>query len=110
MNIPSVPPAPELIERDELVTSGETEYCIMARAPFTRSWRLAPVTVNSLLAGEADSSSPTASAAALAFRVHAPRAIEVDRFNRFMFSISPLRLSYLQIQSHFPSSSLRGDP
>src|SRR5512139_627328 len=85
MNNPFTSDSPELIERDEVVTSGETEYCIMARAPFTRFWRLVPITVNSwLLAGEAASSSTNASATARAVRVHSPRSIEADGNNCFV--------------------------
>jgi hypothetical protein len=86
--------SPELTERDELVTSGETEYCIMARAPFTRSWRLAPITVNSLLAVPDANSIPNASAAASAFRVHTLGLIETDRFNGVAFPFSLLGISY----------------
>src|SRR5512139_1958961 len=86
MNNPFTSDSPELIERDEVVTSGETEYCIMAKAPFTRFWRLVPITVKSwLLAGEAASSSPNASVAAMAFRVQIPGSIEAVGFNWVAF-------------------------
>jgi hypothetical protein len=67
------------------------EYCIMARAPFTRFWREVLITVKSwLVAGEAASSSPNASVAASAFRVHAPGTIEEDGFN---FLVPPTGVS-----------------
>jgi len=56
----------------------------MARAPFTRFCRSLPITVKSwLAAGEAASSSPNASVAASAFRVHCAGTIEIeaDGFN-----------------------------
>jgi hypothetical protein len=68
----------------------------MASAPFTRSWSLAPVTVNSLLAVPDANSIPSAMAAARAFRFHTPGSIEADRFNGFAFPFSPLRPCYSQ--------------
>jgi hypothetical protein len=82
-----------LIERDEVVTSGVRQYCIMARAPFTRVWRSVPPSVTSWLVDvEAASSSPNASVAASVFRVHTPGAIEADGLNGFACPFPFLRL------------------